>query len=250
MQAGKYTSAAQAYELLRIRRRMQEEFFAQADKALDENDIPRAVHGYQVATGLAYDYAAFPEPLPAVPNYQEQALIKLHGEYPDHPDKCIALQPPETHARIALSYLLMDAEAAARLENRPLEQLLTFIETLIRRTDPEWDAFAARYKAACALTAQLAQRLQREANRAEGVPDNLAGEVLESESGFEPRSVPDTLLGRSIPRGEWWQYMKELAYEHPAAVLFVSRQAVSKDVEIIIPRLRQDSPLPQKLGLT
>src|SRR5690606_12280615 len=88
---GKYTSAAQAYELLRIRSRMQDEFYAAADRALDENDVARAVRGYRAATGLAYDYAAFPEPLPEVPDYQTRALL-LHGEYPTRPDDCVALK--------------------------------------------------------------------------------------------------------------------------------------------------------------
>ncbi|HPO16114.1 MAG TPA: hypothetical protein PLI09_21945, partial [Candidatus Hydrogenedentes bacterium] len=172
---GKYTSAAQAYELLRIRRRMQDEFFAQADTALDDNNIPLAVQGYLIATGLTYDYAAFPEPLPAVPNYQVRALM-LHAEYPRRPEDCVALQPPEVHTQLALSYLLLDAEAAARLETRPMEQKLTFLERLVYQRDPEWKTFVERYKAACALVEQFARKIEREANRAEGV-SNLVSEI-------------------------------------------------------------------------
>ncbi len=244
---GKCTAAAQAYELLRIRRRMQEEFFVQADKALDENNLPLAVHGYIIATGLDYDYAAFPEPLPAVPNYQVRALM-LHAEYPKRPEDCVALQPPEVHTQIALSYLLLDAEAAARLESRPLEQKLEFVERLVRQRDPAWDAFVARYKAACGLVDQFARKIEREANRAEGVT-TLAAEIEAQLDETDPKAIPAALLGRDIPNGEWWQYLKELAYEHPAAALFVGRQAISKDTEIIMPRLLKESPLALRLGI-
>ncbi len=245
---GKYTTAAQTYELLRIRRRMQEEFLAEADRALEDNDIPRAVRGYIIATGLDYDYAAFPEPLPAVPNYQSRALM-LHAEYPKQPQDCVALQSTESHVRTALGYLLLDAEAAARLEVRPLEQKLSFLETLIRTCDPEWERFAAHYRDACGLVDQLSKRIQREANRAEGVNDTLASEIEAQNETLDPGTIPERLLGRAIPGGEWWQYLKELAYEHPASALFVSRQVISKDEEIIMPRLLHENPLPARLGL-
>lgn len=245
---GKYTSAAQAYELLRIRRRMQESFFEEADRALDDNDIPRAVHGYLVATGLAYDYAAFPEPQPVVPNFQTRALM-LHAEYPRRPEDALALQAPEKHVQMGLAYLLLDAEAAARLEARPLDQRVDFIETLIRKRDPGWDDFAARYREACALVDEIAERLERETSRLEGQAQGLAEEIEAAQDEQDPRHISAQLLGRELPEGEWWQYLKELAYLHPAAVLFVSRQIVSKDLEIVMPRYLKESPLPERLGL-
>ena len=48
---------------------------------------------------------------------------------------------------------------------------------------------------------------------------------------------------------EWWQYLKDMAYAHPASALFVARQAVSHDTEIIMPRYRADSQLARRLGL-
>ena len=245
---GKFTSAAQAYELLRIRGRMQEEYFSQADKALDENDVPRGVHGYLIATGLEYDYAAFPEPLPAVPNFPTRALM-LHAQYPHRPEDCVALQAPEAHLKTALSYLLLNPEAAARLDQQPLELRLAFVERLVRRQDPDWEAFAARYRDTCALVKAYSERFQREANRQEGVEEGLADEIEEQREDYDPGRIPAQLLGRSIEDGEWWQYLKELAYQHPASVLFVTRQAVSKDLEIIMPRYRSGSPLVARLGL-
>ena len=53
----------------------------------------------------------------------------------------------------------------------------------------------------------------------------LALEIREQQSK-DPRLISAHLLGRKIENGEWWQYMKELAYEHPAAILFVARQVV------------------------
>ncbi|MCF6286396.1 MAG: hypothetical protein L3K26_14570 [Candidatus Hydrogenedentes bacterium] len=79
VELGKYKAAAQAYELLRIRGRMQKAFLDQADEALDKDDIKTAVRGYRIAVGLDYDYAAFPEPMPAPPNYRSKAQI-LHAE--------------------------------------------------------------------------------------------------------------------------------------------------------------------------
>ncbi|MBI3119254.1 MAG: hypothetical protein HYZ00_11240 [Candidatus Hydrogenedentes bacterium] len=245
----KYTAAAQAYELLRVRRRMQEELFRQADEALDRNEIPRAVHGYVAATGLEYDYAAFPEPMPAVPNFQTRALL-LHAEYPHRPEDSLPLQAAETQITTALGYLLLSAEAATRLQPRPLEQRLAFIKELVRRRDPDWKQFRERYAQACALVRQFGERLERMARDASaGGKSTLENEIRSQQEQQDPRQVSATLLGREIPNGEWWQYLKDLAYAHPAAVMFVSRQAISKDLEIIMPRYRQDSPLVQTLEL-
>ena len=44
-----------------------------------------------IALGLQYDYAAFPEPLPAVPDYQERAPA-LHSVYPASTEQTLSLQ--------------------------------------------------------------------------------------------------------------------------------------------------------------
>jgi len=243
---GKYTSASQAYELLRIRRRMQDEFFDQADKAFDGGNLKRAVHGYIVATGLDYDYAAFPEPLPLVPDFQRRALM-LHGVYPERVEDCVPLQERETFLRTGLTYLLLDAGAAARLESRPFEQRLAFLAELVRQRDPNWRDFAHRYREACGMMRDFEKRIER-AKEESGARNSLA-EQIEEALGDDPRAVPACLLGRAIENGEWWQYLKELAYIHPASILFVSRQLVG-ETEIIVPRYRRDSPVPAQLGLT
>lgn len=242
----KFTFAAQAYELLRIRRTMQEEFAKQADQALAANDIPKAVSGYLIATGLAYDYAAFPEPLPMVPNFQPKALM-LHGEYPTRPEDCIALQEPDTHANTALEYLLYDPEAAARLRPLPLETRLAFLNGMVRERDPGWDEFAERYRSACGLARDYGERLEKLSASPHQGPESL-DEEIDEQNASDPWLITRALLGRTIENGEWWQYLKELAYEHPAAILFVSRQAVG-DEEILVPRYRAESPLAKVLDL-
>ena len=129
--AAKYTIAAQAYELLRIRRKMQAEFFKQADEALAAGNIPKAVQGYLVATGLAYDYAAFPEPLPKVANYQSDAL-KIHGRYPNRPEESAAVLPAEEHTILTINYLLSDPTATERLNEYPMETRLAFVKELVK----------------------------------------------------------------------------------------------------------------------
>ena len=243
---GKYTSAAQAYEVLRIRRKMQEEFFRQADEALDAGKVKRGVHGYIVATGLEYDYAAFPEPLPKVPDFQRRALI-LHGVYPERIEDCLPLQELEAFLRASLTYLLLDAPAAARLESRPVQQRLAFLAELVQQRDPEWRAFVHRYREACGLMHDFDKRIARATEDRGHSQASLAGEI-EEVLGQDPRAIPSCLLGRTIENGEWWQYMQELAYLHPAAALFVSRQLVG-EVEILVPRYRGDSPVPRELGL-
>jgi hypothetical protein len=237
----KLPSAAQAYELLRIRPRMQALFFRQGDAWLDQGSLKGAVEGYVIGTGLDYDYAAFPEPLPRVLDFQKQALI-LHGEYPETPEDCIGLQEPEPFVRTALSYLLNSAEAAARLENRPIELRIAFLQELVYVRDPSWSTFVERYHRARETMARFAKRLEQ----ARGAP-SLAEEI-ERELGEDPGHIPAELLGRAIENGEWWQYLQELAYEHPAAALFVARQAIGER-EIIIPRCRADSPAAQALQL-
>lgn len=243
---GKYNSAAQAYELLRIRARMQDEFYEAADRALDAGDIPRAVRGYLVATGLAYDYAAFPEPLPKVPDFQTRALA-LHGDYPTKPEDFIALQPIDAFLRIALGYMLLSPEAAARLDTRPVDMRAAFLQELIHRCDPAWTEFAARFREAYAMSHELATRLASN-QTGDGTDKGLADELAAAMRDDALR-ITAHLLGRVIPEGEWWQYLKELAYEHPAAALFVCRHIVG-DVEVLMPLYAKDSPIALALELT
>ncbi|HOZ48316.1 MAG TPA: hypothetical protein PLO37_06325 [Candidatus Hydrogenedentes bacterium] len=242
--AGKFTSAAQAYEALRIRQRMQETFFEQAEAALDAGDMARAVRGYRIGIGLAYDYAAFPEPLPDVPDYQTRILV-LHADYPENPEDCVAMQAPETHMRTALGFLLRDAETAARLDRRSIDVRAAFIVALVRQIDPAWDAFAQRYREAVVMAREFGSRLG--AAQA-GAGDRTLEQEIENVLGKDPREITAHLLGRVIEQGEWWQYLKDLAYRHPAAGLFVARLAVG-DHEFLIPRYRADSPVVRALGL-
>jgi hypothetical protein len=243
---GKYKAAAQAYELLRIRSRMQEAYLDEADAALAANDLETAVRGYRIAVGLDYDYAAFPEPMPTSPNYQSRAQL-LHADYPRKPEDAVALQLPESHVNIALGYLLLNPQIAARLEEQPLSVRLDFLAELVRQLDPNWAAFTARYADACRLVASIGSRLERQANQVEQV--GLADEIKALLAEEDPADIPKLLLGREIPGGEWWQYIKELAYEHPAAALFVVRQFVTKDLEIVMPRYVKGSPVIAALGL-
>lgn len=243
---GKYRAAAQAYELLRIRARMQEAYLDEADAALDENDIDTAVRGYRIAMGLDYDYAAFPEPMPAAPNYQHKAQV-LHADYPRRPEDAVALQAPDQHVSIALGYLMLNPQMASRLDGRPLEIRVAFLAALIHELDPAWHEFVKRYHEACGLVASIGARLEKQANQREQV--GLAEEIKALQQEEDPADIPKLLLGRSIEGGEWWQYVKELAYAHPASVLFVVRQFVTKDLEIIMPRYVSGSPVITALGL-
>ena len=115
LRLGKYTAAAQAYELLRIRRRIQEMALDKADERLRQGDIAAAVRGYYIALGLQYDYGAFPEPLPAVPDYHERAPA-MHANYPVTTEQTLAWQQDEALCRMALRYLLPYAEFTGRFE--------------------------------------------------------------------------------------------------------------------------------------
>lgn len=245
----KYTVAGQAYEKLRIREKMRDLFASEADRALDAGDTDKAAHGYRIATGLSYDYAAFPEPMPLVPNYQARALM-LHAIYPRRSEDCVAMLPPQQQMQVALEYFLLDPALAARLLNKPLDLLADFLAALVRLRDPQWDAFAKRYREACDQVNRLAERLKEQEQQAQQSGNGtLQAEIAAQETGFRPEEVPAMLLGRGIERGEWWQYLKDLAYQHPAAVLFVARQVISKDQEILLPRYFSGGPLGKKLGL-
>lgn len=243
---GKYSSAAQAYELLRIRPRMQTVFYEEADTALDRGEAAKAVRGYLIATGLDYDYSAYPEPLPAVPDFQTRALM-LHGEYPNRLEDSLPLREPNVLLRTAIEYLLCDAEAAGRLDNRPFEVRLAFLRELVLQRDPNWAAFTQRFREAAALAKAYGERLQRSREEMQSASGSLAEEI-EAQRGADPLAIPAALLGRSIEDGAWWQYLKELAYLHPAAILFVSRQILRED-EIIVPRYRGDSPIAKALNI-
>jgi len=243
VRTGKWTSAAQAYELLRIRRRMQDEFFAQGLAAIGEGNVPRAVLAFRTGVGLGFDYAAFPEPLPVVPQFQTRALM-LHGTYPQRPEDCVALLEADLHVQVALDYLLYDNAATVHLRDLTPPTRLEFLCELVRQSDSGWPAFAANYAEACRRTLALGSRMQQiGAHHAATL-----AEEIEEQQVADPWQITRALLGRSIEGGEWWQYLKELAYEHPAATLFISRQIVGEQ-EILMPRLRGGSPVAAALGL-
>lgn len=240
---GKYGSAAQAYEMLRIRERMQEVFLEKADEALGRGEVKAAVRGYVIASGLEYDYAAFPEPLPATLDFQTRSLL-LHAEYPAEPDAAIGMQETDVLLQRALGYLLGSTEIAARLEVVPVDTRLKFLAELVRQRDPEWNTFVERYREAVRLVEDLREHFRGLQERRA----NLAEEIGEQQLPHDPERIPSVLLGREIEGGEWWQYLKDLASEHPAAALFVARQVVG-DHEIIVPRCRFDSPVAEALRL-
>ncbi len=240
---GKYTAAAQAYEVLRIRERIQSEFADEADRLLEAGEIDRAVKGYFIAAGLNYDYAGFPDPLPLGNDYPTRALM-LHGEYPRNPLDCVAALPPDRFAGAAFEYLLNDLDLVKRLLNHPLEKQLAFFYALIQRCDPNWDAFAKRFREACSQLEPFAAALAVGANNGQL---SLRNE-LDAEQAGDPWVLPITLLGRELDDPQWWQYLKELAIKHPAAPLFVARQLMG-EVEVFVPRLPAESPIPGALGL-
>jgi hypothetical protein len=126
---------------------------------------------------------------------------------------------------------------------------IAFLVELIGQLDPRWTEFASRYADACGIVRSFGERLQKETSQAQATGASLEEEIEQQQQDTDPRQIPARLLGRSIEDGEWWQYLKELAYEHPAAALFVSRQLVSQDLEIIMPRYRSDSQIVRQLGL-
>lgn len=245
---GKFSTAAQAYELLRIRNRMQEMFYEQGEAALEAGDIKRAVKAFRIAVGLEYDYAAFPEPLPAFPKWPTRALM-LHAVYPARIEDFLCLQPLEIWLKVSLTFLLANAQAAARLEKRPQEQQVAFFVELVHQIDPDWKKFAERYKKAAELVREIGERLKRDAEHIRKEGETLEEVIEDLTAEVDPQEVPATLVGRRIEPGEWWQYIKDLAYLHPAGILFVSRQLVSKDSEIIMPRHVAGNPVVKALGL-
>lgn len=239
---GKFGSAAQTYELLRIRARMQALFIEEAGMALEQGKADRAARGWRIAAALEYDYAAFPEPLPKTPGWQKQALI-LHGDYPDSPEKSVPMLEIAPFLRTAFSYLLDSTELAARIEPHPQESQAVLLDNLVRQIDPHWEAFAMRFQEAAAAMDKWAG--QMEATRRQDDAADWGGAAAVAADFEEPAAL---LLGGRIPKGEWWQYLKELAYAHPPAALFVSRQLVPGG-EVLVPRCRLDSPVAAALGL-
>jgi hypothetical protein len=148
---------------------------------------------------------------------------------------------------VAIEYLLIDTELAGLVTKRPQDVRVKFLQELVRVIDPEWDAFAARYHEAMAETQALSDYLKRHGLGTGRVTETLEDEV-EGQQFEDPSRISATLLGHTIENGEWWQYMKELAYRHPPAALFVARQMVGNR-EILIPPLRKQDSLATTLGL-
>ena len=143
--------------------------------------------------------------------------------------------------------MLNDSEAAARLKQRPIETSLALLEELFHQSAPAWEEFAGRYKEACALVLEFGERLRKTNADSETDAANVRDEVAE-QMGSDPMAITQLLLGREIEDGEWWQYLKEIAYQHPAAILFIARQAIG-DQEILVPRLRGGSSVASRVGI-
>ena len=248
LRLGKPTVASQAYELLRIRRRMQQLALDQTDRQLERNNLPAAVRGCRIAAGLDYDYAAFPEPLPTVPNYQESALT-LHGIYPATPDQSLALQPDAVVLKTALNFLLVNPTISQRFDDKPETVLVSFVAALIRDMDEHWDAFAARYREAYAIVQRHDALLERINTYTPEALELLFEQLLDSEQMQELKRIPAILCEETTQDWEWWQTLKVLVYRHPGAAVFVARQRLSAREEIVVPRFHPDSALARELGL-
>ena len=245
---GKYTAASQAYELLRIRRRMQEMILDKADALLQQGNVAAGVQGYEIAAGLDYDYAAFPEPLPAVPNFQERAL-RLHGVYQVDPKKAIAMQEDAAVVSTGLNYLLANPELSQRLQQLPENTKIEFVALLVRCMDCAWDAFAERYRQAAQIVARHQPLIDKVNTYSPDALGLLFEQLIDSEQMAELKEVPALLMGDSGKDLEWWQCIKTLSYHHPAAALFISRQRLSSREEVVIPLCNPKSMLAQKLNL-
>ncbi len=248
LRLGKYTAAAQAYELLRIRRRIQDMVLDKADERLTQDDIAAAVRGYCIALGLQYDYGAFPEPLPAVPDYHERAPV-MHATYPATAEQTPALQPDDALCKTALRYLLPYTEFARHLETMPAETILPFTAVLIQSLDQDWQRFAAAFREAMECASAHEALFKKLNTYTADALEVLAEELVAPELLEELKQIPALLTGVSSETREWWDYIKILAYHHPGACLFVSRQRLSAKEEILIPRVRPDSILARKLNL-
>lgn len=244
---GKYTSASQAYELLRIRLKMQELFFQQGEEELAKGNIPTAVRAYRIASELEYDYGAFPEPLPAVPKYQELALI-LHGEYKEKWEECLGYLPIQSFLAEAFNYLFLRPEHANKILSKPTEIQIDFLIELIHQLDPYWDKFTENVNQTIPLLQELYQEIKSRMERvAQGsLWEDEWDEGLNIEKYL---AIPQILLGRKAKPEEWWTYLKEITYLHPASALFLARQLIGKEKEIILPRYDKNNPVVIKLGL-
>lgn len=247
LRCGKYTAASQAYELLRTRRRMQEIFLDQADAALDRGAFYEAAQGYTLASGLQYDYAAFPEALPAVLNYQEKAL-SFHGSYPLTTED-EATTDDKVLCRSSLQFLMQGAEFLQRLDVREEKELVQFTAEVIRCLDPEWDSFVSAFHESLALVEKYEPLFKHINSYTQEALEVLLEEIFTDEEKEELRRIAP-LFAPGAPEGEeWWLTMRTLAYHHPGAVLFVRRQRLSATEEILIPECSRDSELARLLGL-
>jgi hypothetical protein len=244
---GKYTSASQAYELLRIRIKMQELFFEQGEEELAKGNITNAVRAYRIASALEYDYGAFPEPLPAVPKYQEQALI-LHGEYREKWEDCLGCLPIDKFLTEAFNYLFLRPEHANKILAKPIDIQVDFLVELIHQIDPNWYKFIEKVNNTIPILQELYLEIRSRMERV------AQGSLWEDEwdEGLnidKYLAIQQILLGRKITPDEWWAYLKEIAYLHPASALFIARQLIGKEKEIILPRYSPNNPVVIKLAL-
>lgn len=242
---GKFTMASQAYELLRIRRRVQEQYLELGDEAIRQGNMPQGVLAYRIACGLDYDYAAFPEPLPAVPNYQHTALL-LHGDFPETPEHSVPLRPETEFVRTGLVYLAGNAEIAGRLDAFDHDTRRAVLAEWIRSADTDWPAFTERYREALKMMDTYNLRVREIIERSGPHTVEMA---LDEETASLPARAQILLSGRTAENLEWWQCLKELAASHPGGALFVTRAVVAGRREVLLPCYRADSPLPAMVGL-
>lgn len=245
---GKFTLASQAYELLRIRRRMQDLFLEEADERLRADNLSGAVKGYLIGLGLQFDYGAFPEPLPAVPDYQERAP-GLHTVYTGVTEDALGMQEDVSLCKSILGYLMPFPEFKERVQKFLPDQLIPFTAALIRGMDPNWDTFATDFRKTMHVASRYTPLFTQINSYSLEALEVLAEELVQDKELEELRHLSETLTGLSGGLYEWWRYISALAYAHPAAPFFVVRQRISAHKEIIVPCCRQDSTLSHLLGL-
>ncbi|MBI4830708.1 MAG: hypothetical protein HY801_03970 [Candidatus Lindowbacteria bacterium] len=156
---------------------------------------------------------------PIGPHYQYLGP-ELHSRCPIEPKQCVTELQIETLVDEGIRFLLgHDTLAQRHLAQADAGQRRHMLGALAAYRDTDLSEAVKNLRASVAALLRIEN----------GKPDDYS-------------AIGSVLLGRTTSSGQYWQYLKELCFEHPIASLCVCLRPIRNSIALV-PAIRDDKPL-------
>jgi hypothetical protein len=201
----KFAYAEDAYRLLGIKKEIVALYAQAGEHFLHEGKPKHAAMAFYVAAELDR---------PAGPHFHYLGP-QLHENCMHEPEKCVTTYSEEELIDIGIRFLISNESLA--------ERLLAAAEPEARREILAVLAFARDMD-----FDELVKNLREAVEVVSGIDDGRPDD-------YSPVGV--TLLGRTCGADQWWQYLREFAFEHPFGALCVCVRFV-RQTPVLVPIIR------------